>query len=92
MATMASSSLASPAAVLCSAAAITQWWQVLVEQAEPDALQRLGDRRDLGEHVDAVLVVLDHPLQPAHLAFDAAQPAEVVVLADGVAPCRHDGA
>ena len=31
--------------------------EVLVEQADGDALQRLRRRRDLGEDVDAVLVV-----------------------------------
>src|SRR4051812_41268218 len=59
--------------------------QVLLEQAEGHRLQRLGHRRDLGEDVDAVLLVLDHPLQPAGLALDAAQPLEVVVLAADVA-------
>ena len=62
---------------------------VLVEQTETDALQRLRDRHDLREHVDAVLVVVDHPLQAAHLAFDAAQPLAVVVLLEAVAPHRH---
>src|SRR3954447_20554259 len=34
--------------------------EVLVEQPERDRLQGLGRGGDLGEHVDAVLVVLDH--------------------------------
>ena len=58
---------------------------VLLEQAEGDRLQRLRHRRDLGEDVDAVLLLLDHPLQAAGLALDAAQPLEVVVLAVDVA-------
>ncbi len=62
---------------------------VLVEQTETHALQRLRDRDDLREHVDAVLVVVDHPLQAAHLALDAAQPLAVVVLLEAVAPHRH---
>ena len=45
--------------------------EVVVEQAEGDALQRPRRRAHLGEHVDAVLVVLDHPLEAADLAFDA---------------------
>src|SRR3712207_6340834 len=59
--------------------------QVLLDQAERDRLQRLRHRRDPGEDVDAVLLVLDHPLQPAGLTLDAAQPLEVVVLAVDVA-------
>ena len=54
--------------------------QVLVEQPERHRLQRLGHRGDLGEDVDAVLLLLDHPLQAADLALDAAQALEVVVL------------
>src|SRR4051812_27619073 len=44
--------------------------QVLVEQLEGDRLERLGGGGDLVEDVDAVLVLLDHPLEPAYLAFD----------------------
>src|SRR3954462_1730700 len=64
--------------------------QVLLEQAERDRLQRLRHRRHLGEDVDAVLLVLDHALQAAGLALDAAQPLEVVVLAVDV-PARGLG-
>ena len=45
--------------------------EVVVEQAEGDALQRPRRGAHLGENVDAVLVVLDHPLQPADLTLDA---------------------
>src|SRR5918993_3569790 len=58
---------------------------VLLEQAEGDLLQRLRHGGDLREDVDAVLLVLDHALQTAGLALDAAQPLEVVVLAVDVA-------
>src|SRR5688572_25054164 len=58
---------------------------VLLEQAQGDRLESLRHRRDLGEDVDAVLLVLDHALQTAGLALDAAQPLEVVVLAVDVA-------
>jgi hypothetical protein len=34
------------------------------------------DRRDLGEDVDAVVVLLHHALQAANLAFDPSQAAE----------------
>ena len=46
---------------------------------------------DLGEDVDAVLLLVDHPLQAARLALDATQPPEVVVLLMDVAVLvRHD--
>src|SRR5215207_916319 len=62
--------------------------EVLLEQLEGEGLQRLGGSRDLGEDVDAVLVLLDHPLQAADLALDTAQALEVAVLARGVAVRR----
>ena len=58
--------------------------KVLVEQLHADALQRLADRRDLGEHVDAVRVVLDHSAEPTDLALDATQPREQLLLVVGV--------
>ena len=58
--------------------------QVLVEQLHADALQRLADGGDLGEHVDAVRVVLDHPTEAADLALDAAQPRQQLLLVVGV--------
>src|SRR5450759_1265403 len=51
--------------------------EVVVEEREGERLECLGDRGDLGEDVDAVLVVRDHLLQAADLALDAAQPVEV---------------
>ena len=54
--------------------------EVLFEQPERHRLQRPGHRGDLGEHVDAVDVLLHHPLQPADLALDPAQTLEVGVL------------
>jgi len=59
--------------------------EVLLEQAEGDSLERLRHRRDLGEDVDAVLLVLDHALQTAGLTLDATEPLEVLVLAVDVA-------
>jgi hypothetical protein len=58
--------------------------EVLIEQRERDRLQCLGGRGDLGEDVDAVLVLVDHPLQAADLPLDPPQPLEVVVLVVGV--------
>ena len=54
--------------------------EVIFDQAEGDGLQRPGHGRDLGQDVDAVGVVLDHALEPAHLALDAAQPLEVSIF------------
>lgn len=59
--------------------------QVLVEQLQRERLQSLRRRRDLGQDVDAVLVLFDHPLQAADLAFDAAKALEVRVLVPAVA-------
>jgi hypothetical protein len=53
---------------------------VVVEQPERDLLQALRGCRDLGEDVDAVLVLLDHPGDPTDLTLDAAKASEQVVL------------
>jgi hypothetical protein len=42
------------------------------EQSQCEGLQCFGSGRDLGQHIDAVLVLLDHPLQPADLTFNPA--------------------
>ena len=77
----ASLSLSSASRPPCAGGVDDAVRHVLVEQAEGDRLERLRHRGDLGEDVDAVLLLLDHPLQPAGLALDPAQPLEVVVLA-----------
>ena len=61
---------------------------VVVGQAQADALKGLGGRGDLGKHVDAVRVFLDHPLQASHLALDAPEPLEMILLVVGVS--GHD--
>ena len=50
--------------------------EMIVEELQRDRLQRPTRRRDLRQHVDAVDVLVDHPLQPPHLTLDAAQPGE----------------
>jgi len=47
--------------------------EMVPEQQHGDALERAGHGGDLGEHVDAVRVVVDHALQSPDLTFDAAQ-------------------
>ncbi len=53
---------------------------VVVEDLEREALERGVHRGDLREHVDAVAIVLEHPLDAAHLALDAVQPADERLL------------
>src|SRR4051794_12139209 len=43
---------------------------MVVENLEGQAFERSVHRCDLREDVDAVTVVLDHPLDAAHLSFD----------------------
>src|SRR5450830_128136 len=59
--------------------------QVLLEQAESDALQLARCGGDLGQHVDAVLLLIDHPGDAPDLALDAAEPVQVVDLVGAVA-------
>ena len=60
---------------------------MVVEQLDGDGLEGPGDRGDLVEDLDAVLVLAHHPLQPSHLSLDAAQPPVDGVLV--VAVTRH---
>ena len=68
-----------------STASRTQWLVWSVEQLQRDALERLGDRGDLGQHVDAVGLVLDHPPQAADLALDPRQAPQDRLLVGDVA-------
>ena len=43
-------------------------------------MECFGNRRDLGEHVNTVLVFLDHAGDTAHLSFDAAQALQMRLL------------
>ena len=62
---------------------------VLVEDAEGEALERRVHGGDLREDVDAVAVVLDHPLDPAHLALDPVQALDQLFLVLRVAVCHQ---
>ena len=59
--------------------------RVFVEQAEGDLVDRRLDGGDLGEDVDAVAVLVDHPLEAADLAGDPAQAVLDLVLVVDVA-------
>jgi hypothetical protein len=54
--------------------------QVIAQKLAPNRSQSLLHRRDLRHDVSAVPVVIDHPLQPTNLAFDATQPHKVARL------------
>src|SRR4029079_2113015 len=58
---------------------------VVLEHLRGDTLERRLDRGDLREHVDAVPVLLDHPLDAAHLALDPVQTLRERLLVLGVA-------
>src|SRR4029450_9770777 len=58
--------------------------QVPVQQVHGHALERLVHGADLGQHIDAVGVLVDQPLQPLDLALDPAQPGQDLVLVVGV--------
>ena len=57
---------------------------VLFEQVQGDSVECLGDRGNLGEDVDAVLIFVDHAGDAADLPFDAAQSLEVRLFVGGV--------
>ena len=58
---------------------------VVLQQAQAHGLEGLGGGGDLGQDVNAVHVLLDHPRDTADLALHAPQALEVVVLGSGVA-------
>src|SRR5215207_1600050 len=60
--------------------------QVVVQQQHRDPAQGGVDRRDLGEDVDAVGVLVDQPLQAADLALNPAQAGLQLVLVRRIAP------
>src|SRR6476620_4266171 len=81
--------MASEASRTFSSASGPPRWAASTTQLEGERLQRLGGGRHLGEDVDAVLVLLNHPLQAADLALDPPQPLEVAVLVVAVPVRRH---
>src|SRR2546425_1180291 len=64
---------------------------VVAENLQPKRLERCRHRADLGEDVDAVALVLDHPLDPAHLPLDPVQALDQGVLVGDIAVARALG-
>ena len=54
--------------------------QMVVQDLLLDLVDRRPHRADLGQHVDAVAVLLDHARHAAHLALDAAEAGELGFL------------
>ena len=65
--------------------------QMILKQAHGHGLQRPGDRRDLGQDVDAVRVVFDHPVQAANLSLNPAEALEVGIPVLRVAAHAENG-
>src|SRR5215472_5245095 len=59
--------------------------RMVAEDLLLDRTQRRPHRRDLGDDVDAVAVILDHAAEPAHLALDPLQALEN----RGLGICSH---
>lgn len=57
---------------------------VIVQQPERDLVERRLHGRDLSQDIDAVALVLDHPLDPANLPPDPAQPLDELILGGAV--------
>jgi hypothetical protein len=53
---------------------------VSIDESERDLLERRLRRRYLGDHIDAVAILIDHACDPAELPFDAGQTVEELLL------------
>src|SRR5262249_18515886 len=60
-----------------------------VDQSQGDLVERRLDGRDLLHDVDAVAVLGDHAADAAHLALDAGEPLQELVLRGAVAAARR---
>src|SRR5256885_9173335 len=58
--------------------------QVVLHQVAGDTPQRFLDGSNLGNDVGAIAVLLDHFLQAAHLALDAAEAVLIGLLQTGI--------
>ena len=54
--------------------------EVGVEELQGHTLEGAARGRDLREDVDAVRVLVDHPLQSPHLSLDAPEPAADCII------------
>ena len=54
--------------------------EMVVRETHCDAAKSTGHGTDLGEDVDALLLLLDHAVNASRLALDPAQPRQVPVL------------
>ena len=54
--------------------------EVVLEERQAKVFQRGIDRGDLREDVDAILVLVHHPVNPAHLPLDALEASEIAGL------------
>ena len=61
---------------------------MILENFLLDALQSGAHRRDLGDHIDAIAVLFDHPQQAAHLPLDAVEAFQAGCLGDRLHPCH----
>ena len=59
--------------------------QVILEQPHGNRLERTRGGRDLGQHLDAVRILVDHPLYASDLALNSAQPSQQGGLVAAVA-------
>lgn len=57
---------------------------VILEHEQAGLPGGSDDGRELGEHVETVLILFDHPLHAAHLAFHAAQAGEDLRFVMGI--------
>jgi hypothetical protein len=51
--------------------------EVIAHEGSGDGPERFLHRRNLSENVGAVAVILDHTFEPANLAFNTAEAAQV---------------
>ena len=54
--------------------------QVFVKKSKSEGIECFARRRNLGQYVDAIRVGFDHPLDPADLILDSAQPFELCLF------------
>ena len=61
---------------------------MLLHESEAYGVEGLGDGGNLGQDVNAVLVLINHPGDAANLSFNPSEPAQVRLFVSGVAMLR----